>query len=60
MTSHRLPLPANVNAWCYEAFDCYRERLAILEADRIPDAQKKAQDIVRRWWAMGGDMPPEW
>jgi hypothetical protein len=63
MTTIRHPLPALKTAWDRRAVDFYAERVAILAADGIPDAEKLAESLTRRWWAMGAGemfMPPEW
>ena len=54
----RYPLAAKIEHWPAAARQLREERMAILLADGLDP--KHAEAIVRRAWAMPGDMPPEW
>jgi hypothetical protein len=62
MTTIRHPLSVKRDYWPRAAVQLWEERAAILEAEgqRRADAERNAESIVRRAWAMPGDMPPEW
>jgi hypothetical protein len=51
MTPHRLPLDPDRARWPFPAWEFYMERVAILQADGIPDAARKSEEMARRWWA---------
>jgi hypothetical protein len=57
MTTIRHPLSVKRDYWPELARDFFAERVAILAADGIPDAEALAETMTRRWWAMGaGEM----
>jgi hypothetical protein len=57
VTTLRYPLSVKREYWPELAKDFFAERVAILAADGIPDAEALSETMTRRWWAMGsGEM----
>ena len=44
-------LPALRGAWPADAFEAWRERVAIMECDGVPEAGRLAEERVRLEWA---------
>jgi hypothetical protein len=59
----RDPLPKHREAWPPIALELFEERAGIVQADTgcsRGEAERLAEAVVRRAWAMAGDMPPHW
>ena len=52
-----MELPALLSAWPADALEDYEERVAIMVESRVPDAPRKAEELVRRRW-LSPSCPP--